>query len=74
VVLLKEHNQLNVAVGTVDRLGTMRERARKIQLSLLNQRPARSIYFQVVLVVMMIIRHDRLPVPSIFGGFGDLSH
>jgi hypothetical protein len=21
----------------------------------------------------MIIRHDRLPVPSIFGGFGDLS-
>jgi hypothetical protein len=43
-----------------------------MQLSLLNQRLARSIYFQAVLVVIMIIQHDRLPVPSIFGGFGDL--
>jgi hypothetical protein len=62
VVLLKEHNQLNITVETVGRLGTTQERARETQLSLLHQGLACSIYFQVVLVVIMMILHDELPV------------
>jgi hypothetical protein len=73
VFLLKEYNQLNVTVGTVGRLGTTQECARETQLSLLHQRLARIIYFQVVLVVIMMILHDELPVPSISVGFAGLS-
>ncbi|KAH8707660.1 hypothetical protein GQ44DRAFT_628361 [Phaeosphaeriaceae sp. PMI808] len=48
------------------RLGIMREHVRKIQPSLLDQKPACSISFQVAQRVIMMIAHNGLVVPRDF--------
>ena len=72
-VIKREVNQLNGAVGTVERLGIIRKRVRKMQLSLLNQKLARSIYFQIVLRVIMMIRYNGWVVPRDFNGSSSLT-
>ena len=47
------HQRLNVTLGSTARLGIMREHIKRIESLLLNLRRVLSIYFQIVLVVIM---------------------
>ena len=67
-------NQLYGAVETVEGLGTTRERVRQMQQSLLSLRRVLSIFFQIVLVVIMIIRHHELVVPRKNRPLSDVGH
>jgi hypothetical protein len=69
----KEHLQRDGAVVPVERLGITQEHARKIQLFLLNQRLARSIYSQIVLTMKMIVEVNVFVMPRHFDRFGGLT-
>jgi hypothetical protein len=60
-------------VVPVERLGITQEHARKIQLFLLNQRLARSIYSQIVLTMKMIVEVNVFVMPRHFDRFGGLT-
>ena len=68
------HQRLNVAVGSVVRLGTTREHVRRIESLLLSLRRVLSIYFQIVLVVIMRISLLELVVPRNYRTLGDVGH
>ena len=67
MVLKKEYNQLNVAVASVVGLSITQEHTRRMQKKILNRMPALSTYFQIFLIVKMMIQIDELVVPSNFG-------
>jgi hypothetical protein len=69
----KEHLQRDGAVVPVERLGITQEHARKIQLFLLNQRLARSIYSQIVLTMKMIVEVNVFVMLRHFDRFGGLT-
>jgi hypothetical protein len=60
-------------VVPVERLGITQEHARKIQLFLLNQRLARSIYSQIVLTMKMMVKVNVFVMPRHFDQFDDLT-
>ena len=68
------HLRLNVAVGSVARLGTTPERVRRIESLLLSLRRVLSIYFQMVLVVIMRIPSLELVVPRNYRTLGSVGH
>jgi hypothetical protein len=68
------HQRLNVAVGSVVRLGITREHVRRIKSLLLNLRRVLSIYFQIVLVVIMRILSLELVVPRNYWTLGGVGH
>jgi len=68
------HQRLNVAVGSVARLGTMHKHVRRIESLLLSLRRVLSIYFQIVLVVMMRIASLGLVVPRNYRTLGGVGH
>jgi len=75
VVMVKiGHQRLNVAVGSAARLGTMREHVRRIESLLLSLRRVLSIYFQIVLVVMMRIASLELVVPRNYRTLGGVGY
>ena len=75
VVMVRiRHQRLNVAVGSTARLGTMREHVRRIKSLLLSLRQVLSIYFQIVLVVMMRIASLELVVPRNYRTLGGVGH
>jgi len=75
VVMVKiGHQRLNVAVGSAARLGTIRKHVRRIESLLLSLRRVLSIYFQIVLVVMMRIASLELVVPRNYRTLGGVGH
>jgi hypothetical protein len=68
------HQRLNVAVGSAARLGTMREHVRRIESLLLSLRRVLSIYFRMVLVVIMRIPLLELVMPRNYRTLGDVGH
>ena len=71
VIVRVGHQRLNVAVGSAARLGTTPERVRRIESLLLSLRRVLSIYFQMVLVVIMRIPSLELVVPRNYRTLGD---
>ena len=68
------YQRLNVAVGSAARLGTTPERVRRIESLLLSLRRVLSIYFQMVLVVIMRIPSLELVVPRNYRTLGGVGH
>ena len=68
------HQRLNVAVGSAVRLGTIREHIRRIESLLLSLRRVLSIYFQMVLVVIIRISLLELVMPRNYRTLGDIGH
>ena len=68
------HQRLNVAVGSAARLGITREHIRRIESLLLSLRRVLSIYFQIVLVVIIRIPSLKLVVPRNYWTLGDVGH
>jgi len=75
VVIVKiGHQRLNVAIGSAARLGIMREHVRRIESLLLSLRRVLSIYFQIVLVVIIRIALLELVVPRNYRTLGGVGH
>jgi hypothetical protein len=68
------HQRLNVAVGSVARLGIIHEHIRRIESLLLSLRRVLSIYFQMVLVVIMRILLLKLVMLRNYRTLGDVGH
>ena len=68
------HQQLNVAMGSAARLGIIREHIRRIESLLLSLRRVLSIYFRMVLVVIMRIPLLELVMPRNYRTLGDVGH
>ena len=65
------HWRLNIAVGSMARLGITHKHVRRIESLLLSPRRVLSIYFQIVLVVIMRIPSLELVVPRNYRTLGD---
>ena len=61
-------------MGSAVRLGTMREHVRRIESLLLSLRRVLSIYFRMVLVVIMRISLLELVMPRNYRTLGDVGH
>ena len=72
-ILKKELNQLYGAVGTVERLGTILERAKRIQKSLLNLMQGRRTQVPYLIAMKLIIHNMMLVVPRKSGRLGGLA-
>jgi len=68
------HQRLNVAVGSAVRLGIMREHVRRIESLLLSLRRVLSIYFRMVLVVIIRILLLKLVILRNYWTLGDVGH
>ena len=68
------HQRLNVAVGSAVRLGIMHKYIRRIESLLLSLRRVLSIYFRIVLVVIMRILLLELVMPRNYQTLGDVRH
>ena len=75
VVIVKiRHQRLNVAVESAVRLGIMREHVRRIESLLLSLRRVLSIYFRMVLVVIIRILLLKLVMPRNYWTLGNVGH
>ena len=75
VVIVKiRHQRLNVAVGSAVRLGIIREHVRRIESLLLSLRRVLSIYFRMVLVVIIRISLLKLVMLRNYRTLGDVGH
>ena len=74
VIVRIGYQQLNVAVGSAARLGTTREHVRRIESLLLSLRRVLSIYFQIVLVIIMRISLLKLVVPRNYRTLSGVGH
>jgi hypothetical protein len=74
VIVRIGYQQLNIAVGSVARLGTTREYIRRIKSLLLSLRRVLSIYFQIVLVMIMRILLLKLVVPRNYRTLSGVGH
>ena len=68
------HQQLNVAMGSAARLGIIREHIRRIESLLLSLRRVLSIYFRMVLVVIIRIPLLELVMLRNYRTLGDVGH
>ena len=68
------YQQLNVAVGSAARLGIIHKHIRRIKSLLLSLRRVLSIYFRIVLVVIMMIPLFKLVLPRNYWTLGDVGH
>ena len=74
VIVRIGYQRLNVAVGSAARLGTTREHIRRIESLLLSLRRVLSIYFRMVLVVIMRISLLELVMPRNYRTLGNVGH
>jgi hypothetical protein len=74
VIVRIRHQRLNVAIGSAARLGIMREHIRRIESLLLSLRRVLSIYFRMVLVVIIRILLLKLVMPRNYQTLGDIGH
>jgi len=68
------HQRLNVAVGSIARLGITHKHVRRIKSLLLSLRRVLSIYFQIVLIVIMRILLFELVILKNYRILGDVRH
>ena len=68
------HQRLNVAVGSAARLGIIREHIRRIESLLLSLRRVLSIYFWMVLVVIIRIPLLELVMLKNYRTLGNVGH
>jgi len=74
VIIRIGHQRLNVAVGSVVKLGITCKHVRRIESLLLSLRRVLNIYFQIVLVMIMRIPLLELVVPRNYWTLGDVGH
>ena len=74
VIVRIRHQQLNIAVGSTARLGIICKYVRRIESLLLSLRQVLSIYFWMVLVVIMRISLLELVMPRNYRTLGDVRH
>ena len=74
VIVRIGHQRLNVAVGSAARLGITREHIRRIESLLISLRRVHSIYFRMVLVVIMRIPSLELVMLRNYWTLGDVGH
>ena len=68
------HQRLNVTVGSAARLGIIREYVRRIESLLLSLRRVLSIYFRMVLVVIIRIPLLKLVMLRNYRTLGNVGH